>query len=260
MENREKRKKILILHGFMHSARRYRSLAEELKEYDVVCYEFPGFGDTPPAPRMGMLDFYARRLAVYLKYHETDVIIAHSMGGSVALRALERFRLPKEYLLILVNPVYCGIRKLWPAAALFPGVFAGLWLLKLLPGRLSGAVYKTAALLTINRWKDIDSMIAEDSRKADPLTAALLLAEMALDNFRVKHFRGKVCLIVGNRDRMIGKRSYRLLEEDVGKLYRIDYLDTGHTPVVEAFARLSEDIRKITCNFFHFTYNKHWHL
>ena len=243
-----KRKHILILHGWMHSAARYERLKNELKGYETTCYEFPGFGDSPPVFKQRILDCYAKELACYLDSHETDLIIAHSMGGAVLLRALNRYFPKREYTVILINPAYGGVPKLLPALLFLPAVWAGMWLLRLLPSAVSSYIYRILSLATVNRWPDIDQLICLDAKKGDPLTAAFLLAEMAVDSFRTGRVKSRVYMIVSGRDRILSGRSLKRLRHDLGGCKWIRYPETGHTPVLEAFERLAVDIRRIAAD------------
>lgn len=242
-------KEILVLHGWMHSAARYRRFKKLMEageeNLNLTLYEFPGFGNTKGRPGRGLLNCYARDLALYLKEHNTDAVIAHSMGGAVLIRAVSSVELAKRPKIILINPAYHGIRKLLPAAFFFPVIWGVLALMKELPFCLSGPFYRTAALLTINRRDQIDDLILQDSRRADPLTAALLLGELALDRFRTHADLGQVYLIVSGKDRVISQRSVRLLEKDLKHVTRIDFPGIGHTPVVEAFSDLADCIREL---------------
>lgn len=240
-----KRKRILILHGWMHSAARYNALKLELTEYDAVCYEFSGFGDSSPVFTRRITDCYAKELAVYLKSHKFDIIIAHSMGGAVLLRTLNKYLPERTYTVILINPVYGGVPKLIPALLLLPLVWGGLWILRLLPFSVSQWFYRIVSLITINRWKDIDLLICRDARKADPMTAAFLLAEMAGDRFRTTPLKSRIWMIVSQKDRIISPRSLRRLRQDLGGCSWIEYKGIGHTPVLESFGQLLKDIRRI---------------
>lgn len=240
-----KRKNILILHGWMHSAARYLPLKNALEEHETVCYEFPGFGDSSPVFKRRILDCYAKELALYLKTHKTDLIIAHSMGGAVLLRALKRYLPDRCYTVILLNPVYGGVPKLLPAVLFLPAVWAGLWGLRLLPFTVSRFICRIFSLVTINHWKDIDDLISIDARKADPYTASFLLAELALDHFRMERTKSRFWLITGKKDRILSRRSLKRLRYDLGGCRWIEYPQSGHTPIVEAFDRLSDDVRRI---------------
>lgn len=241
-----KNKNILMLHGWMHSAARYQPLKDELAEYEGGCYEFPGFGDTPPVFKGRILDCYAKELAIYLRTHETDLIIAHSMGGAVLLRTLNRYLPEEEYTVILLNPVYGGVPKLLPAVVLLPAVWAGLWILRHLPFSFSRWVYRVFSLATINHWKNIDELISIDAKKADPFTAAFLLAEMALDRFSTGLLKSHIWLVVSGKDRILSRKSLKRLRHDLGGCGWIEYPRTGHTPVAEAFDKVLEDIRRVS--------------
>ena len=63
---------ILIVHGWMHSAKRYQRLKRDLERlgtYHVELYEFPGFGDTPAKYKRAILRSYAADMQGYLDEH-----------------------------------------------------------------------------------------------------------------------------------------------------------------------------------------------
>ena len=91
----------------------------------------------------------------------------------------------------------------------------------------------------------MDELICLDAKKGDPLTAALLLAEMAVDPFRTGPVKSHVFLIVSGKDRVLSRRSMKRLRQDLGGCPWVSYPQIGHTPVLEAFEHLAGDIRKI---------------
>ena len=60
-----KKGKILIVHGWMHSAKRYEQLKHDIEKnekYDVVLYEFPGFGKSKAKYYFNILQKYKKEL------------------------------------------------------------------------------------------------------------------------------------------------------------------------------------------------------
>lgn len=239
-----KKVKILIVHGWLHSARRYQRLKKELESrgnIQVTLYEFPGFGKTPARYRNHILKHYTEDMVEYLRNHHFDVVIAHSMGGNVALRAASRMK--EDSRLILMNPVYRGIPLLRCLLPVWPLVFAALKFVKK-PGRFRDFLLKAVSLLTINRWRLIDDLILCDARRADVSTAALLLFEMAFDRFKLGE-AGPPChtlLFVSEKDRIIPKRHIRRLAQDLKDREIVLFPGIGHTIVLEDFERLADQI------------------
>jgi len=95
---------VLLLHGWDGSAFSFDSLVSELKDRRFISLSFPGFGksETPTNP-WGVAE-YAKFLTVFLKklnISEIDIIVAHSFGGRVAIKAVAtNLLLPKKLVLI----------------------------------------------------------------------------------------------------------------------------------------------------------------
>lgn len=82
-------KKILIIHGWLHSAERYFELSKKLSKFsDVDIYEFEGFGETKfKFKTLNILEYYVEKLKKFLKGKEYDIVIAHSMGGGYTIKS-----------------------------------------------------------------------------------------------------------------------------------------------------------------------------
>lgn len=182
---RRSRFRILMAHGWMHSAARYERLKRDLEEtglYEVVLYEFPGFGETPARYRSNILSRYVEDMKRFLKTGDFDAAMGHSMGGYVVLRAAceEGTGIP----LVLMSPVYGGLGFLKPFVIIYPLVVLGIRFLRL-PVRGTAFLIRLFSLFTINRWEAVDRRIIEDARRADPQVAARTLFEMAFDRWTV---------------------------------------------------------------------------
>jgi esterase len=85
---------LLLLHGFLGSARNLaslaRGLAERLPDRTVVSLDLPGHGASPPLPANADLAAVARDVldsARALSLPAPWTLVGHSLGGRVALRA-----------------------------------------------------------------------------------------------------------------------------------------------------------------------------
>lgn len=244
MNTKTEKKRILIIHGWMHSSMRYRRLQKDLEStgrFQIDLYEFPGFGASPPKYSRNILKRYATDLRQYLKENTFDIILSHSMGGNVLLKALlaDSEDVPRCRKLILLSPVYGGVDCLKPLIFLYPVIPAGLRFLQL---PLAGCrlLVKLVSLLTINSWSDIDLRIIADARRADPKVAARTMMEMAFDRWKVKKTldQDQVLLVLGAKDRVISKRKMEKLRRDLGGC-RVKVLKgIGHTAVVEDYQAL----------------------
>ena len=239
---------ILIVHGWMHSAARYGRLKRDLENQracHVELYEFSGFGDTPVKYKRNILDNYVKAMKTYISCHEFDVIIAHSMGGNIVLKAVTQENL-KCKKLVLLSPVYKGIEFLKPFLFLYPLGIGGINFLKC-PCWSSDFLIKIMSLLTINHWRDIDKQILLDVRKVDSRVAARSLFELAFDSWKVKDnaFCCKVNLLLGEKDRVISKKKMRNLQQDLGGCKVQVFPNIGHTAVTEDYERFFDTIAKI---------------
>jgi pimeloyl-ACP methyl ester carboxylesterase len=85
---------VVLLHGFLGSARNLgslaRGLAERLPDRSVISFDLPGHDDSPPLPPDADLASLARDVldsARALALPAPWTVIGHSLGGRVALRA-----------------------------------------------------------------------------------------------------------------------------------------------------------------------------
>ncbi len=239
-------KKILLVHGFMHSSARYKRLKTDLEamgDCEVTLYELPGFGDTPASSWRHVLEQDADKIKGELAAGDYDYAVGHSMGGNVLLRAMDGRRWRTR--VILLSPEYGGIPLLKPCTPFMP-VLPLVFLLLKVPCALTSFLIKTMALFTVNRWTQIDERIVADARKASPMTAAGAMFELTWDKWRVRNWKSKeVVLILGEKDRIIRREKMKKLQKDLGKcsVYYIEGI--GHTAVSEDYDRLLKLLTRI---------------
>ena len=245
MTNGKNSCKVLIVHGWLHSAQRYFPLKTALEQQaaaEVTLYEFPGFGKTPARYKKQILGHYVKDMADYLRKNQFDFIIGHSMGAGIVLKAAAALNL--NSCLILMNPAYGGIPRLRLAVLFVPGVYLALSLLRY-PCRVKRFLIKLAALVTINKWKLIDELIVEDAQRADPFTAATLLFELAFDRKKI-HSRnrpaGETVLFISEKDRVIPFKRMKWLQKDSNCRDVVIFKGIGHTIAVEGTERLVNEV------------------
>lgn len=242
-------KKILIVHGWMHSADLYRKLKEDLENkglYKVKLYEFPGFGDTPAGQYHHLMDYYTKLMEKELLENHYDYVIGHSMGGNILLRAMKNKK--SNAKLILLSPEYNGITLLKPLMILAPIMPWMLYLFKKWSNPITIFLIKCMALFTINSWEKIDDQIVMDTRRAAPIVATCAMVELAWDNWRISKDEwkcGGVELILGEKDRIITQGKMKRLRDDIGDCHIYMIRDIGHTAVLEAYDKLSNILIKI---------------
>ncbi len=241
-------KRILIVHGWMHSAARYEKLKKDLEKEgncEVLLYEFPGFGATKAKYKKNIMEHYAEDMKIYLRENAFDMIIAHSLGGNIVLKAL--YRNESDLKLVLLSPEYAGIPLLKPMVILAPLVWLGLWLAKL-PGKVSDFFIKLLALFTVNKWKDIDGQIITDVRRADVCVSTKLMFRLAYDSWRLPEdyqLQQKVLLCIGEKDRIILRSHMEWLKAELKNCEWKCFQGIGHTAVLEDYETLLKTIKEI---------------
>lgn len=235
--------KILIIHGWMHSSKIYKRLKEDLStnaKYDVTLYELPGFGDNPAKYKENITVSYSKDLRQYLIDNKYDVVIAHSLGGNVTLRATEDLSIRR----ILLSPEYKGITLL---KLVMPFTLIGVPVLNILKhvNPFTTFILKLFSLLTINSWKAITNEVIESARKADSHVAVELLKEMSDDTYKTTKSSKTTYLILGENDRIISKTKMKALYDDLEQCEMFIINKIGHTAVLENYNELYARIYNI---------------
>ena len=243
-------KKILILHGWMHSGQRYYQLKNKLEneykdEVSITLFEFPGFGDTKMLNLCkNILDYYVSILLIELKRTRFDYVIAHSMGGNVLLKALQKEKI--DTIPILLSPAYRGIDVLKPFSCFSAVMPFFLNVMRKHKNAVTIFCIKCTALLTINKWSNIDELIVEDSFRADPVVAARLMKELIWDDWKIENIPLKCAFLIrGENDRIITKKKTKYLMQDLPSIKLIELEGIGHTAVTENFEELLSIIKMI---------------
>lgn len=241
-------KNVLIVHGWMHSADRYKKFAKKLLNCKVNIVDLPGFGNCGYVGAIEKVeDYHIEYLRTLLTDEKYDFVIAHSWGGIVLLKTIPLLDVNQKPDIILLNPAYGENKRL---KILLPIKKITGWLLatqKNLPFWIVKIPIKISALLTINRWSLIDDNIIYDAKRSDPRVASYLLYVMACDKWVIKEKKdyGKSYLIFSDKDRIIGKHNIENLKMDLQPTMFKVFYGVGHTLVVENFEELVILIEKI---------------
>jgi pimeloyl-ACP methyl ester carboxylesterase len=103
---------ILLLHGWGDNASGLRNLASSLAElnYKIVVPDLPGFGGSDTPKEAWGLNEYADWLTRFLAKIDVQpkVVIGHSNGGAVAIRALAKGAIKTEKLVLMAS---AGVRS-----------------------------------------------------------------------------------------------------------------------------------------------------
>lgn len=140
----------LLLHGWGDSRKTFNHIDKFLKdEYKLVSLDLPGFGQTQAPKEVWGLDNYVNFLANFLeklKIKKVDLIIGHSNGGALAIKAVASNKISPDSLVLLSS---AGIRdrqkgkKLAIKAIAKTGKVATFWLPKNYKQNLQKKLYGT---------------------------------------------------------------------------------------------------------------------
>lgn len=239
-------KKVLLVHGWLHSADRYRKLKNDLEkkcDCEVTLYQLPGFGGVPAKKKICVLPYYTKLLKKELE-KQYDCMIGHSMGGNVLLKAMSPAVSSK---LILLSPAYGGIPLLKPMTVLFPILPLGLFIIKMYPCLLTDFLIRCMAGVTINSRDKIDTQIFKDVRRADVFVSVSTLFELVWDTWKIDKRQWKnreVVLVIGEKDRVIRAGRIRRFCGEPGGCTVYCIKGIGHTAVLEAYDDLLETLEK----------------
>lgn len=239
VESIKEKKKILIIHGWLHSAERYFVLSERLSKFaDVDIYEFEGFGRKKFRYKtLNILGYYVEKLQNYLKEKKYDIVITHSMGGNVLLKVLSRSNFKFNYI-ILSNTAYHGIPVLKPIVWMLPITILSLWITKVIPKRLIKPILRKISLLTIQDPKYFDEIMFKDVLRCNAVVAAITIFQLSYDKFKfvpkTQNNKIKFILTYSEKDRIIPFRNTQELMNDLRFPIVKEFKNIGHTVVLEA--------------------------
>lgn len=235
-------KKVLLIHGWMSSSKIYMRFAKDLeKECDITLIDLPGFGEEKFSKELlkgnNFFEFYKLGILKLLEKEKFDIIIGHSLGGNLILRALDSLKNEFDGKVILLNPCYNGIKFL-RFIAILTLINRLLFRLKsLLPRWIAKPFIKLFSLLSINKWSLIDDMIIDDVRVADPYVAYKVMNELVFDKWRFKNKNNirNITIIKGEKDRLIKEEKINILMKDIRECRLVKLRNTGHTTIVEDY-------------------------
>jgi pimeloyl-ACP methyl ester carboxylesterase len=103
---------ILFLHGWSDNSVTFEPLINILpKKYQILLLDLPGFGGTQVPEQAWGLDDYASFVAAWLKkigVNRVNTIVAHSNGGSIAIKGLSTGKIKAEKLVLIAS---AGVRN-----------------------------------------------------------------------------------------------------------------------------------------------------
>jgi pimeloyl-ACP methyl ester carboxylesterase len=211
-------KTILCVHGWADTSETFTGLTKQFGEYTFISVDLPGFGGTAAPPTAWTLDDYAHFIAAFIHKLElkVDVLIAHSNGGAIAIRALALKSIHINKLVLIASS---GIRRpnSFRLQALKILAKSGKFVLHLSPP-------KTRTKLRRKLYKKIGSDYLEAEHMQD--TFKNIVAQDVLDDARL--IKAPTVLIYGDRDLSTPPAYGALLSDaiEVSKLHVIE--GAGH--------------------------------
>jgi hypothetical protein len=215
--------KVLIIHGWLHSANRYESIAQKLSKHsDIIIYEY---GRAMPKT-VDQLRYYTKCLQEHLDKNTYDVILTHSLGGRILLGTIYS----SKYT-ILANIAYGRVRFLLPS---LPVMLILLYLIKVLPKIMTYLPTKKIAGITMGNNNLFDIIMYTDVRKANIIASIVSAFELSIDSFRrYDRLNSKVIIIRGDKDNIVSRKNTLRLAKDLGVNKIITLKGIGHTSILE---------------------------
>ena len=198
--------RVLIIHGWLHSANRYVSIAERLSKYaDVTLYEYGRHF----LKSICQLEYYTKCLQEHLNKNVYDIILTHSTGGRILLGTNYSSRYT-----ILANTAYGGIRHLLLG---LPMLTILLCLIKVLPRSITYIPAKMIAGITMGKVNLFDAIMYSDIKRANIVASIISAFELSIDSFK-RHgkLNSEVIIIRGSHDNIIPTRNTLELAKDLG--------------------------------------------
>lgn len=173
---------ILFLHGWGDSAQGFSQLTTALQaEYTIVAVDLPGFGSTQPPQESWGVEDYALFVSHFLEKIEIDkvhAVIAHSNGGTIAIKALATKKVASDSLVLLasagIRDVYKGRKKALRLAAKAAKA-ATYPLPKTIQSKLKKKAYKTIGsdMFVAEHLQETFKKVVTDDVQADAATLKL---------------------------------------------------------------------------------------
>lgn len=236
-------KKILFIHGWFHSQKRYENLKQDLQGYDCHSLDLPGFGVEPFTGDLEEIEAYqVNFLKILLEQVEFSYIIAHSWGCRILLQALTS---PKP-VCVFLNPAYgenLNLKFLTQKEKITTTLFQ--WG-QTLPHAVTELPIKLASLPSVNHLEQMDDVLLQDVREADPKVASKILDIMASSAYysNRKQFPNSCYLLYSKQDRAIHHSCFSAFQRDFSPTTTV-FPQVGHTLVLEDYQGLLQKLRDI---------------
>lgn len=244
---------VLLLHGLMHSGRRWGNLIELFSNaFRLYAPDLPGFGYSPPIQSQSIdLETYTDILeclcAKLSNGREFHAVVADSLSGILVLKLLQRRKVLARRIMLSGVPT-SGIPALSKLAA-YPRLFSSsLSALRLLPSKVASRLIILGSFITVQNYKDIDEEFIEAILEADPKTASLLLkriCETRLDSVTCPN-NLQTIIVRGERDRIASRKDLEQLALQMRASY-YEVKHSGHTPMLESPQEYNRLVGDLLC-------------
>lgn len=211
-------KRILLIHGWLHTADVYNSIKARLSNYEVVLWKIDGMDNNNNCTTEQLI----KQLQNHIKHNNYDLIVAHSVGCYILLNSMNEEVRAK---IILLNPVYVNYK--WYIKLIIPLLSVGLNLAKSLYNRNSNSKFIfLLASLTCNNTELIDSVITAGISTSNTSLCSSIIKE-SITTYDV--YCNNIIVVHSKHDRILTK-PIKLIKCCNCNYYE---LDCGHSSFIE---------------------------
>ena len=222
-------KDILIIHGWMNNIKVFGSLVEELKkDYNIHYLLYPGFDYEVRDKEKCNLDFMVNECKDFVNSCEIDIILAHSLGGTIVLLASPYFL--NEPSIILLSPVLKNVNNIQTQIVKY-----------LLPLKDSKLFNKHLKRYFITKFVEISGIddettkqnLVEDILNFDLCMSKALLKSISRDITRMiqqnSYNSNSIILCYGDEDRIINPRTIERACKELCIYDIVEFKDGNHS-------------------------------
>ncbi len=242
----ENEEKVLVIHGWLHSNKRYEKLAKDLsKDYEVHVVCLPGFGGKQCPYKDDIINNYVKDLGKIITEENFTLIVAHSLGCNITLKALNKNRSVKSKL-ILLTPSYGPVHIFKKLRFIKIIAYIFFYIIATLPLFMVKYVIKLIAKLGVSESKYNDDILINDIRSANPYVATKLMIDLGNDNWKLdEKLENETIIVKSEYDKIIPSQNIDILCKGLKNYKLINFINCGHTPILEDY----EHVLKIIYNF-----------
>lgn len=235
-------KPVILLHGFLETHAVWDELSSQLsKDHQVLCFDLPGFGNSPSLHSNFSITDVARRVLQELRVMRVvhPILIGHSLGGYVALAMVEEDPLFFTALGLFHSTGYADTPEKKEARTKTiefvkrngAKVFSSGFIVPL----FANPVHKAIPAL-IN--------IAIETREETVLGYLQAMRERPDRTHVLKTFNGHILFIAGDKDSVIPYKTIEMQCTFAKKPCFVLLNEVGHMGMFEAPDQITEEIRR----------------